>query len=88
MRRGSARVALVPEGSVFGEQVFFDGAPRSADVVAVSDGDLLELSTDALESLASRDPQLARTVLFDIDLPRVVDAPAPRAYVGDPGPKS
>lgn len=66
VRRGSARVALVPEGSVFGEQAFFDGAPRSADVVAVSDGDLLELSTDALERLAARDPQLARTVLFDL----------------------
>jgi len=66
VRRGATRMALVPEGSVFGEQAFFDGAPRSADVVAVSDGDLLELSAEGLDGLAARDPQLARAVLFDL----------------------
>jgi hypothetical protein len=38
VRRGARRLALIPEGSVVGEQAFFDGEPRSADVVAVSDG--------------------------------------------------
>lgn len=66
VRRGAKRIARVPEGSVFGEQAFFDGEPRSASVVAVADGELLELGAGALEQLAARDPQLARTVLFDL----------------------
>jgi len=66
VRRGAKRIARVPDGSVFGEQAFFDGEPRSASVVAVADGELLELGADALEQLAARDPQLARTVLFDL----------------------
>ena len=66
VRRGSRRMAHIPEGSVFGEQAFFDGEPRSADVVAASDGELLEFGADELENLAARDPQLARAVLFDL----------------------
>jgi len=66
VRRGARRLALIPAGSVVGEQAFFDGEPRSADVVAVSDGELLELGADDLERLAARDPQLVRTLLFDL----------------------
>ncbi len=66
VRRGDKVIAQVPEGSVFGEQAFFDGEPRSASVVAVSDGELLELGAKDLEQLAARDPQLARNVLFDL----------------------
>lgn len=66
VRRGAKRIARVPEGSVFGEQAFFDGEPRSASVIASSDGELLELGADALEQLAARDPQLARSVLFEL----------------------
>jgi CRP/FNR family transcriptional regulator, cyclic AMP receptor protein len=66
VRRGDKRIAQIPEGSVFGEQAFFDGEPRSASVVAVSNGELLELGAADLEQLAARDPQLARAVLFDL----------------------
>jgi CRP/FNR family cyclic AMP-dependent transcriptional regulator len=66
VRRGARRLALIPAGSVVGEQAFFDGEPRSADVVAVSDGELLELGAQDLERLAARDPQLVRAVLFDL----------------------
>jgi CRP-like cAMP-binding protein len=66
VRRGARRLALIPEGSVVGEQAFFDGEPRSADVVAVSDGELMALGAQDLERLAARDPQLVRTVLFDL----------------------
>jgi CRP-like cAMP-binding protein len=66
VRRGAKPIAQVPEGSVFGEQAFFDGEPRSASVVAVSNGELLELGAAALEQLAARDAQLARAVLFDL----------------------
>jgi CRP-like cAMP-binding protein len=66
VRRGEKVIAQVPEGSVFGEQAFFDGEPRSASVVAVSDGELMELGAGDLEQLAARDPQLVRSVLFDL----------------------
>ena len=66
VRRGANRIAQIPAGSVFGEQAFFDAEPRSASVVAVSDGELLELGADDLEQLAARDAQLARAVLFDL----------------------
>jgi CRP-like cAMP-binding protein len=66
VRRGERVIASIPEGSVFGEQAFFDGEPRSASVVAVSDVELLELGADGLEKLSARDPQLARAVLFDL----------------------
>lgn len=66
VRRGAHCIAQIPEGSVFGEQAFFDSEPRSADVVAVGEGELLELSTDGLETLAARDPQLARAVLLEL----------------------
>ncbi len=66
VRRGAKRLAQVPEGSVFGEQAFFDGEPRSASVIATRDGELLELGAHALEQLAARDPQLVRTVLFEL----------------------
>jgi CRP/FNR family cyclic AMP-dependent transcriptional regulator len=66
VRRGARRLALIPAGSVVGEQAFFDGEPRSADVVAVSEGELLELGAQDLEQLAARDPQLVRAMLFDL----------------------
>lgn len=66
VRRGDQVIASVPEGSVFGEQAFFDGEPRSASVVAVTDVELLELGAQDLERLAARDAQLVRNVLFDL----------------------
>lgn len=60
------RLAEVGEGSVFGEQTFFDGAPRSADVLALSDGEVLELTLEKFEVLAGHAPLLARTILFDL----------------------
>ena len=53
VRRGEKVIAPIPEGSVFGEQAFFDG-------------ELMELGAGDLEKLAARDPQLARNVLFDL----------------------
>jgi CRP/FNR family transcriptional regulator, cyclic AMP receptor protein len=57
-------LAKIGTGSVIGEQSFFDGQPRSANVWAVSDGELLCLTRESFDRLAKDDPVLARDFLF------------------------
>ena len=52
--------------SIFGEQAFFDGLPRSATVRAVTDAELFAVSPDAFEVLGARHPHLARLALLDL----------------------
>ena len=56
----------ISAGSLIGEVAFFDGEPRSADVVATSDGELLLLGPAGFEELAARHPGLARDLLMDL----------------------
>ena len=66
-RRGRRRrLAALGPGTVIGELSFFDGHPRSAVVVGVTDGELARLSLEDLEALAGRRPELGRAVLFDL----------------------
>lgn len=60
------RIAAIEQGSVFGEQSFFDGQPRSADVRALSDGEIRCVTPASFEVLAAREPALARAVVFDL----------------------
>lgn len=60
------RIAIIESGSVFGEQAFFDGLPRSANVRALSDGEVRSLTREAFDVLAAREPELARALLFDL----------------------
>ena len=57
-------LAKVGIGSVIGEQSFFDGQPRSANVWAVSDGELLCLTEEMFHKLAEAQPKLTRDLLF------------------------
>lgn len=59
-------ISTIPENSVFGEQAFFDGLPRSATVRATRAGSLFGFTPDACEILAARHPELARLVLLDL----------------------
>jgi CRP-like cAMP-binding protein len=59
-----APLAKILPGSVVGEQSFFDGEPRSANVWGVSDGELLRLEFDAFHRFASSEPALSRDLLF------------------------
>jgi CRP-like cAMP-binding protein len=59
-----APLAKITAGSVIGEQSFFDGQPRSANVWGVSDGELLRLEFDDFTRFAHEDPALARDLLF------------------------
>lgn len=57
-------LAKIGTGSVIGEQSFFDGQPRSANVWAVSDGELLCLTEEKFSQLAQDEPRLTRDLLF------------------------
>lgn len=57
-------LAKIGAGSVIGEQSFFDGEPRSANVWGVTDGVLLRLSFEKFHELAEREPTMTRDFLF------------------------
>jgi CRP-like cAMP-binding protein len=57
-------LARIHAGSVVGEQSFFDGQPRSANVWGVSDGELLRLDLEDFRRFGNEDPALARDLLF------------------------
>jgi tRNA-dependent cyclodipeptide synthase len=52
-------LGLLQAGAVFGEQSFFDGQPRTAEVIARTAGRALALSRSAFEQLQQGHPQLA-----------------------------
>jgi CRP/FNR family cyclic AMP-dependent transcriptional regulator len=63
---GATPIARIGTGSVIGEQSFFDGQPRSMNVWAVSDGELLRLTPQAFEIFGDEEPALARDLLLGL----------------------
>ncbi|MCX6021819.1 MAG: cyclic nucleotide-binding domain-containing protein [Chloroflexi bacterium] len=59
-------IAQIQAGSVMGEQSFLDGLPRSAQVRASTNGEMLTLTLAAFQTFASRYPDLAAEFLFDL----------------------
>jgi CRP-like cAMP-binding protein len=59
-----APLARITAGSMIGEQSFFDGQARSANVWAVADGMLLRLDLEAFQKFGEAEPALARDFLF------------------------
>lgn len=57
-------LAKIGAGSVIGEQSFFDSEPRSANVWAVTEGELLCLTQERFHELAKAEPVLMRDLLF------------------------
>lgn len=57
------QVATLEAGSVFGEQAFLDGLPRTASVIARTDGRACTLSREGFERLRADHPQLACSLL-------------------------
>lgn len=57
-------VARIGAGSVFGEQSFFDGRPRSASVWAVDDCEIAAMTTEQFGAFEEARPALARDLLF------------------------
>jgi len=64
------RVRVLEHGDLFGEVAFFDGRPRSADVVALEDSEALVLTQSAFQRLRLMHPRLA--LYFVLDLGRVL----------------
>jgi CRP-like cAMP-binding protein len=62
----SQHVYFIEPLSIFGEQAFFDGYPRSASVVALTPGELYGIAPDAFEVLSARHPDIARIALLDL----------------------
>jgi len=64
------RVRALEPGDLFGEVGFFDGLPRSADVVAVEESEALVLTQAAFQRLRLTHPRLA--LRFVLDLGRIL----------------
>lgn len=64
------QVEIIESGGIIGEQAFLDGRPRSAEVRAMVDSEVLRLSQEAFEAWAAQEPELARQ--FVMDLGRIV----------------
>lgn len=57
-------LAKIGPGSVVGEQAFFDGQPRSANVFAATSGELLCLTQEKFRQLREVEPVLVCDLLF------------------------
>jgi CRP-like cAMP-binding protein len=69
-RDGTRRVRVLRPGDLFREVGFFDGLPRSADVVALEEAEALVLTQAAFQRLRLTHPRLASR--FVLDLGRVL----------------
>jgi CRP-like cAMP-binding protein len=67
---GPKQVRTLEAGDLFGEVAFFDGRPRSADVVALEDSEALVLTQAAFQRLRLAHPRLA--LYFVLELGRIV----------------
>lgn len=59
-------LARIGPGSIVGEQSFFDGHARSANVWAVSGGEMLRLEYETFRTFGEAEPALARDLLFAV----------------------
>ena len=71
----SAELLFLPEESAFktidspsvvGELAFFDGAPRSATLDALTDVQVVRIDLDCFRRLSEAEPALAETMLMDL----------------------
>jgi CRP-like cAMP-binding protein len=67
---GPHRVRYLEHGDLFGEVAFFDGRPRSADVVALEESEALILTQAAFQKLRLMHPRIA--LYFVLDLGRIL----------------
>ena len=59
------RPTPVQEGECFGLGPFFDGHPHLLSLTAQTDGELIYVTRTVIETIAAREPLLARDILFE-----------------------
>ena len=64
--REGEKLAELGSGNFFGELSVIDGAPRTADVVAMIDTDCLVITQWAMKSLIENHPQIAQGMLEEL----------------------
>jgi hypothetical protein len=65
---GAKRIAAFRPGALFGEIAFLSALPRSADVVATMDSEVLVLTQDVLQRIMQAQPAVAARLLFNLSL--------------------
>lgn len=65
-RAGPRTVATLTEGNFFGEMALFTGEPRTANVVAVDETEVLEIGHTAMKHLFDTNPGLAESISWTI----------------------
>lgn len=68
VRDGKKRLAAFGRGAIFGEMAYLAAEPRSADVVATEDAEVLVLSQDTMTKAMERMPAVAARILFNLSL--------------------
>ena len=61
-----SQLARIGPVSVIGEQSFFDGEPRSANVWGLSNGTLLRFELAQFERFGAQEPHLSRDLIFAV----------------------
>jgi CRP-like cAMP-binding protein len=59
-------IAVLSEGDFFGEMALFTGEPRTANVVAMEETEVLEIGHDAMKYLFETNPSLAESISWTI----------------------
>jgi small-conductance mechanosensitive channel/CRP-like cAMP-binding protein len=62
----SRSVATLNEGDFFGEMALFTGEPRSANIVALEETEVLEIGHDAMKKVFDTNPDLVESLSFII----------------------
>src|SRR5438552_1435295 len=65
-RAGPRKVAELTEGNFFGEMALFTGEPRTANVVAMEETEVLEIGHAAMKHLFETNPSLAESISWTI----------------------
>ena len=66
MPREESAFKTIDAPSVLGELAFFDGAPRSATLDALTDVQVVRIDMDCFRQLSDNEPALAETMLLDL----------------------
>jgi CRP-like cAMP-binding protein len=63
---GPRTVAVLSEGNFFGEMALFTGEPRTANVVALEETEVLEIGHAAMKHIFETNPSLAESISWTI----------------------